>query len=154
MSKYTEIKALNDSLLQQEISLVIMGVEKNRMDHIQDLWREMLAEKLISGIKFVVFVDAAVDVNDLKDVAWLVLNNIDPQRDISITGQTMMIDGTSKTKTRDHFNRPWPNVIVMDEETIQSIDKKWSGLGLGNFIESPSLKYKKLLRRGGACVEE
>jgi 4-hydroxy-3-polyprenylbenzoate decarboxylase len=154
LQKYPEIKDLNDLLLQDDISLIIFAVEKIRKHQISELGKGLLTDGSISGVKFIVFVDHTVDVNSLHDVAWLVLNNIDPQRDILIDGGTMLIDGTAKSFKMDDFERLWPNVIAMDEKTIQAIDQKWDKLGLGDFIESPSLKYRKLLRRGGAFVED
>ena len=54
----------------------------------------------------------------------------------------MGLDGTNKTKELDNFQRDWPNIIVADETTILSVDKKWDTLGIGPFIASPSLKYR------------
>ncbi len=153
-NRYKEIKAINDSLMAEGISMVIISVEKTRMDQVLYLGKGLIFDTLIIGVKFVVFVDESVDVKSLHDVAWLVLNNIDPQRDILLFNKTMIIDGTSKSKKFDYFDRQWPNVIAMDDETISIIDTKWEKLGLGNFIKSPSLNYKKLLRGGGACVDE
>ena len=53
----------------------------------------------------------------------------------------MGFDGTIKTKAYDDFQRDWPNIIVADEQTIQSVDAKWEQLALGAFIISPSLKF-------------
>jgi 4-hydroxy-3-polyprenylbenzoate decarboxylase len=154
LEKYPEIVAINDGLLQDGISLVVLAVKKNRLGHIRDLGMALLSEGLISNVKFIVFVDEAVDVTGLEDVAWLVLNNIDPQRDVSILEHCLLVDGTIKSKKLDNFTRDWPNVIAMDDETIRIVDEKWSRLGLGAFIESPSLKYKKLMRGDGACIVE
>jgi 4-hydroxy-3-polyprenylbenzoate decarboxylase len=154
LNRFPDIKAINDSLLQDDISLVIISVEKKLRNQIHDTAKAILSDALISGIKFMIFVDHTVDVNSLKDIAWLVLNNIDPQRDIIIYEHTMLVDGSAKSKKLDNFDRDWPNVIVMDDETIRSIDQKWDKLGLGEFIESPSLKYKKLLLSGKACTED
>ena len=52
----------------------------------------------------------------------------------------------------DDFDRPWPNIIAADDATIASVDRKWSELGLGELIKSPSLKYKTQLYGGGASV--
>ena len=51
-------------------------------------------------------------------------------------------DGTLKTKEFDDFYRDWPNIIIAADKTIDSVDKKWAKLGLGEFIPSPSLKFK------------
>jgi 4-hydroxy-3-polyprenylbenzoate decarboxylase len=52
------------------------------------------------------------------------------------------LDGTRKTKELDGFQRDWPNIIVAADTTIEAVDKKWPELGLGNYIPSPSLKFK------------
>ncbi len=153
-SRFSEVKKINDLFLKHDISLVIISVEKNRLNHVRDLGKFLLSNKCVSGIKFLVFVDSHSDGVDVKDIAWLVLNNIDPARDIFVIDDTLIIDGTIKTKQFDNFLRPWPNVIVADDKTIESVDAKWSSLGLGEFIESPSLKYRKLLGKGGAVREE
>jgi 4-hydroxy-3-polyprenylbenzoate decarboxylase len=30
----------------------------------------------------------------------------------------------------------------MDDDTIRAVDEKWSRLGVGKFLSSPSLKFK------------
>ena len=65
----------------------------------------------------------------------------------------MGFDGTIKTKAIDNFQRDWPNIIVADDETINNVDKKWNELGLGNFIPSPSLKFKGQLYGQEAVVQ-
>ena len=52
------------------------------------------------------------------------------------------LDGTIKTKEMDDFQRDWPNIIVADDKTIASVDAKWNDLGIGEFLPSPSLKFK------------
>ncbi|HWH63680.1 MAG TPA: hypothetical protein VNS50_10415, partial [Ginsengibacter sp.] len=95
-----------------------------------------------------------VDANDLTVALWRFCNNLDPKRDHFIARKTSSLDaskyiacigfdGTIKTKDLDGFYRDWPNIIVADETTIQSVDEKWNSLGLGEFIPSPSLKFKE-----------
>jgi 4-hydroxy-3-polyprenylbenzoate decarboxylase len=148
-----EIKQINSRLTDEKISLAILALEKNKKAQIKESVKILLENKLISGIKCLVFVDAAADMFDLKTIAWMVLNNIDPARDISVNEEVLLIDGTRKTKQFDDFDRPWPNIIVSDDTTIKAVDEKWPALGLGEFIESPSLKNKKLLWPGGAKAD-
>ena len=54
----------------------------------------------------------------------------------------MGLDGTRKTKELDNFQRDWPNIIVADDTTIKAVDEKWESLSLGEFVPSPSLKFK------------
>ncbi|HOY30533.1 MAG TPA: menaquinone biosynthesis decarboxylase [Bacteroidales bacterium] len=154
LKEIPEIKQVNDSLPSETISLVIISFEKNGKNKLKETVKTLFEKKLISGVKCLVFVDMQVDVYDLKDVAWLVLNNMDPARDVFIHEGILIVDGTHKTKEFDGFDRPWPNVIVSNDDTIKAVDEKWPGLGLGEFIESPSLKYKKLLWPGKAKIED
>jgi 4-hydroxy-3-polyprenylbenzoate decarboxylase len=47
-------------------------------------------------------------------------------------------------KLENGIAMPRPNLITSDEKTIRRIDEIWDNLNLGDFIESPSLKYKKI----------
>ena len=75
---------------------------------------------------------------------WRFCNNLDPKRDHFIVKKQspensnlylacIGFDGTLKTKEFDDFYRDWPNIIIADDKTIESVDKKWPSLGLGAF---------------------
>ncbi len=101
------------------------------------------------------YVEHTVIAADIADVLWRFCNNLDPKRDHFYGGATKNIlglDGTRKTKKLDNFDRPWPNIIAADKETIAKVDAKWGDLGLGELIISPSLKYSTQLYEGGATV--
>ena len=65
----------------------------------------------------------------------------------------MGLDGTRKTKELDDFQRDWPNIIVANDATIMSVDKKWNDLGIGQLITSPSLKFKDQMYGEEAVVK-
>ena len=73
---------------------------------------------------------------------------MDPRKHFACLG----LDGTRKTRELDDFQRDWPNIIVADDATIEAVDKKWNQLGLGEFIPSPSLKFKDQLYGEEAVV--
>ncbi len=159
--RFPEIQDINISLLQKEISVVFISVKKNRKNHIRELNEKLFRNSELRDIKFIIYVEHTVDVNDIKDVVWRWSNNFDPRRDSNIIPAEdangishVGFDGTRKTKAFDDFDRDWPNIICSDEVTIEEIDKKWSSLGLGEFLPSPSLKYRKQLYNGGAVVLE
>lgn len=143
-------------MLNRDISIVFICVEKNRKNHIKELNEKLFSQTDLKKVKIIIYVEAAVDANDIKDVVWRFSNNLDPRRDsYIISGNTIShigFDGTRKTRELDDFDRPWPNIICSDEQTILSVDKKWEKLGLGEFIPSPSLKYRKQLYSSGAVV--
>lgn len=139
MQQHPEIRAINDSLLSMDISCLMISVKKNRQGHVKQL-HENIARS-ISGIKMILYVEDTVDAHDLPVALWRFCNNVDPRRDNILINQCMGLDGTIKTKEYDNFQRDWPNIIVADKSTIQSVDEKWNSLGIGEFIPSPSLKF-------------
>jgi 4-hydroxy-3-polyprenylbenzoate decarboxylase len=153
-AKYPEITLLNPRLLQSGISVVAIAVEKTRAGQIRELHRALVNEPGFAGLKFIVYVDHTVEAEDIGVVVWNCSNNIDAKRDVLIENGICGFDGTRKSMRLDNFDRPWPNVIVMDDATIERIDQKWSSLGIGEFISSPSLKYKRQVQNAGAVFRE
>ena len=156
-SKFSEIAVVNVSLLKKEIPCLIISVEKNRVGHIKELHEQICALPELEGVKMILYVEHTVDANDLTTALWRFCNNLDPKRDyhlskrpipnselriLNLYSACMGFDGTRKTKEHDNFQRDWPNIIVADDETIRSVDEKWSQLNIGAFIPSPSLKFK------------
>jgi 4-hydroxy-3-polyprenylbenzoate decarboxylase len=93
----------------------------------------------------IIVVDEDVDVQNVSEVAWKALNNIDPQRDIEFAlgpvdsldhasrlanfGSKMGIDATRKWAA-EGFTRPWPDVIRMSPEVQARVDELWKKAGL------------------------
>ncbi len=159
-ARFPELAAVNASLLQHDIPCLIIAIRKNRTGHIAALHPQIAAIPETQGVKMILYVEHTVNPYDLPVALWRFCNNLDPKRDFhlykenvaaplrqaqsDITRYTacMGLDGTRKTKEHDHFQRDWPNIIVADDATIASVDRKWNQLGLGTFIPSPSLKFK------------
>ena len=157
---FPEIKEVNASLLEKEISLLFISVEKNRKNHIRELNEKLFADDALKNIKVIIYLDHTVDISNIADAVWRFANNVDPKRDAYFSpfplgeGSGLGFDGTRKTKELDNFQRDWPNILASDETTIKLVDEIWDKLGLGKFIPSPSLKYRTQLYKGGAVVEE
>lgn len=95
--------------------------------------------------KCIVVVDHDVDVQNVSEVAWKALNNIDPERDIEFVrgpvdsldhasrmpnwGSKMGIDATRKWP-EEGFTRPWPDVITMPGDIKSRVDAMWKKAGL------------------------
>ena len=95
--------------------------------------------------KFIVVVDAEVNVQNTSEVWWRVGNNVDPKRDVVIVegpmdeldhsapracfGGKMGIDATKKGPEDGH-TRGWPDALTMDPATKARIDALWGELGL------------------------
>lgn len=162
---YPEIKAVNLSLLQQQIPCLVISLEKSRAGHVKSL-HTALCEQLpaLEGVKMVLYVEHTVDPHNLTVALWRFCNNLDPKRDqflfskpaVSEKGKVfncLGLDGTLKTKEFDNFQRDWPNIIVAADETIAAVDRKWAELKIGPFIPSPSLSYKHQIYGGEAVAQ-
>ncbi|HQZ75995.1 MAG TPA: menaquinone biosynthesis decarboxylase [Chitinophagaceae bacterium] len=158
-NRFPEIRSVNVSLLEKEIPVLIIAVEKNRAGHIKQLHEQVAPMPEVQGLKMILYVEHTVDANDLPTALWRFCNNLDPKRDFHLYKNAvnrytayMGLDGTRKTKAYDNFHRDWPNIIVADDATIKSVDEKWNALGIGGFIPSPSLKFKDQLYGEEAVV--
>jgi 4-hydroxy-3-polyprenylbenzoate decarboxylase len=134
----------NFELVRQGYPLLIVGVNKKGGFYAKAC-AQSVVKKLNGWIpKIMLFVDADVDIANLSLVAWYAAGNTDTLRDcsfVTIDGKKipcLVVDGTRKCYESDKFPRQWPNVVVSSEETIAAVDEKWSKLGLGAFIPSPS----------------
>src|SRR6266403_3293480 len=126
-------------------NLMIVSIKKSYPGHARKVMNGIWALGQAMFTKCIVVVDEDVDVQDIGDVVLKVFNNIDPERDIQFTlgpvdsldhasrlpnfGSKMGIDATRKWAT-EGFSRPWPDEILMDEETKAMVDKKWKDLGI------------------------
>lgn len=158
--QFPEIHSMYDGLLKQDISVVFVAVKKNRKQHIRQLHHQLIEQDGINKVKFIIYLDHTVPTEDIASCIWHFANNIDPKRDVFLTPHNehgvsqVGIDGSRKTLKWDNFKRPWPNIIVMDDATIETVDANWNQWNLGPFIPSPSHRYRRQAWKGGAVAEE
>ncbi|HLJ51665.1 MAG TPA: menaquinone biosynthesis decarboxylase [Bryobacteraceae bacterium] len=138
----------------RDISMPAEGIFHNMMLVSIRKSYPLHARKVMHGIwglgqamftKCIVVVDEDVDVQNISEVVWKALNNIDPERDIQFVlgpvdsldhasrlpnyGSKMGIDATRKWK-EEGFTRPWPDVIRMSDEVRARVDELWKKAGL------------------------
>jgi len=156
LAQLPELTGVNSRLAAQyDIPVLFVAIHKSRQGHVMQVHDQLCAMPGMEGIKMVLYVEHTVKADDIADVLWRFCNNLDPKRDHFYAGERKNIlglDGTRKSKKYDNFDRPWPNIIAADNATIASVDAKWNGLGLGEIIFSPSLRYQTQLYGGGATV--
>jgi len=156
--EFPEIKSINTGLLDKNISLVFVGIEKSRKGHVRAIAEALCSRPDFAQVKVIIFLDALIQNDHVGDALWRFSNNTDVKRDhFLIPGSIdlhahLILDGTRKTKDLDGFQRDWPNILISDDKTIQHIDALWENLGLGPFIPSPTLRYKTQYDGGGAVV--
>lgn len=149
LKKYPSVSQIDQSLIGKGISLVFIVVNNKTAMSIR-----LLAEKLICcenvGPKILVFVDPGIPSGDYNLLSWYASGNIDPSRDCYIINNCLCVDSTAKTLDNDGFRRQWPEVVMMDEETINSVNAKKSVQINENLLISPSIKLRNLRYNKGA----
>lgn len=152
------VVAYNSSLISKGISVLLISVDKTQGIDIKELSSRLFRLSSFLYINAIVIVDKEVDISNIALVVWYVAGNLEPQRDTYFIGfedgvKQIAIDGTRKVYSADKPNRDWPNVVMMDAETINNIDKNWKNLQLGVFLESPSKGLKSLQLGDGAVIK-
>lgn len=151
----TEITGIYDMRSEFSLPVLLLTVKKDSEFNKFKLAEQLLQTDELHNFMAVVYFNDGADLTDLFTLMWLLGGNLEPDRDVSVldskTGKTVVfVDATFKTGKHDNFKRDWPNVVTMDENTITAIDKKWKELRVGDFIKSPSLKFKNLVNGEGA----
>jgi len=93
----------------------------------------------------ILVVDADVDVQDVRHVAWVALNNVDAGRDLvfapgpvdeldhagplALLGTKLGIDATRKDAS-EGYAREWPPDIVMSDDVRALVTKRWDEFGI------------------------
>src|SRR5438094_3257767 len=126
-------------------NLMLVAMRKSYPGHARKVMSAIWGLGQAMFTKCIVVVDEDVDVQNVREVVWKALNNIDPERDIQFTmgpidsldhssrlpnyGSKMGIDATRKWPG-EGFARPWPGVIRMPEGAKHRVDELWKKAGL------------------------
>ncbi|MCX6543559.1 MAG: menaquinone biosynthesis decarboxylase [Acidobacteria bacterium] len=111
-------------------NLVLISIDKRYPGHARKIMNACWGLGQLMFSKVVVVVDKDVNVQDVREVAWVVGTHMDPQRDIQFTrgpmddlenasdlpayGSKMGIDATRKWPS-EGFTREWPTRVVTSE---------------------------------------
>lgn len=128
-------------------NLMLVSIRKSYPGHARKVMSAIWGLGQAMFTKCIVVVDQDVDVQDHGNVAFRALNNIDPERDMQFTfgpidsldhssrlpnyGSKVGIDATKKWP-EEGFDRPWPDLIEMDEAVKARVDPIWKQLGIGS----------------------
>ena len=127
-------------------NLLLVSIRKSYPGHARKVMSAIwgLGQAMFS--KCIVVVDHDVDVQNCSETAFRALNNIDPERDMQFTfgpvdsldhasrlpdyGSKVGVDATKKWP-EEGFQRPWPDLIEMDEAVKARVEPIWKQLGIG-----------------------
>ncbi|MBV9611251.1 MAG: menaquinone biosynthesis decarboxylase [Acidobacteriaceae bacterium] len=126
-------------------NLMLVAMRKSYPGQARKVMHAIWGQGQAMFSKCIVVVDVDVDVQNVREVVWKALNNIDPQRDIEFAmgpidsldhasrmpnyGSKMGIDATTKWPS-EGFARRWPNPIAMSEDVKRRVDQLWRRAGL------------------------
>lgn len=127
-----------------DLGLVILYAAASRPDRVDA--ERYLQENGFRNVRYAVVFDyqAAGAMRD-EDLLWLAAANTDPRRDVRLTdGGTMLVDARSKRPGLAGNPARFPNVAMSSSDTIRMVDSRWEEYGIGERLESPSRRYRKL----------
>ncbi len=126
-------------------NLVIASIKKRYPGHARKVIHGLWGMGLLMLTKTIIVVDADVNVQDVSQVAFEVLANYDPARDVEITtgpaddldhaseyknfGGKLGLDATRKTDRDPGPHQTWPPEIAMSPEIRALVDQRWKEYG-------------------------
>ena len=124
-------------------NLVLISIDKRYPGHARKIMNACWGLGQLMFSKTIVVVDADVNVQDEREVAWIVGTHMDPERDIQFTrgpiddlddasdrpayGSKMGIDATRKWPS-EGFTRDWPARLRTTEEAGRRAAALWERL--------------------------
>jgi 4-hydroxy-3-polyprenylbenzoate decarboxylase len=127
-------------------NLVLVSIKKQYPFHAARLAHGLWGSGQMSFSKVICVLDADVDVQNVGEVAWRLLANLDPKRDLAFVdgpidqldhganqalwGSKVCIDATRKWR-EEGYAREWPEPCRMTREIEARVDAMWPELGIG-----------------------
>jgi 4-hydroxy-3-polyprenylbenzoate decarboxylase len=147
-------------------NLVLVSIKKQYPFHAARLAHGIWGSGQMTFSKVVCVVDEDVDVQDVGQVAWRLLANLDPKRDLAFVdgpidqldhganqalwGSKVCIDGTRKWR-EEGYSRDWPEPCRVSATTAAAVDAMWSELGIP--LATSAAGGSNGVHRGGGALE-
>lgn len=127
-------------------NLAIVSIRKSYPGHAKKVMSALWGlGHMMMLTRVLIVVDADVDVQDTRAVAWFVLNNLAPERDVVMMpgpvddldhgsysiayGTKAGIDATRKDAA-EGYTREWPPDTVMEQSVRERVAERWHEYGL------------------------
>ena len=129
--------------LAKEYGILILYAEREWKEKIDV--EVYIRENNFMDMKVVALFDrGAAGSMTLSDLLWLAAANTDPKRDIRIFEGVVIVDARSKRPGYGDNPSRFPNAVTSLPETIHLVDERWQEYGIGELVESPSRRYRKI----------
>ena len=127
-------------------NLAIVSIKKSYPGHAKKVMNALWGlGHMMMLTRLLVIVDDDVNVQNTREVAWFVLNNLDAQHDVVMMpgpvddldhgsytpalGMKIGVDATRKS-VAEGYTREWPPDMIMDAATRARVSERWKEFGL------------------------
>jgi 4-hydroxy-3-polyprenylbenzoate decarboxylase len=127
----------------------IVSIDKRFPKHAHKVMNAIWGAGLLSLSKLIVVVDKDCNVHDYSEVAWRAFGNVDYSRDVvhmtgpvdhldhssyeQFFGGKLGVDATAKLATEGyHRDGGWPQECVLDQATLELVERRWGEYGIGS----------------------
>ncbi len=129
-----------DTHLLDKWGAMIIRIAPEEQVALEELYKQLQP----IDINYIILFDKSTANLSDYDLLWLAAANSEPSRDVKIIEGVMLVDARSKVPGRDDNPRRFPNVVTSRPEVVERVDRRWAEYSIGEFIESPSRKYRAL----------
>ncbi|MBQ3260532.1 MAG: menaquinone biosynthesis decarboxylase, partial [Alistipes sp.] len=99
----------------------------------------------LDKVNYIAIFDSRAEGLPASDLVWLGAANSDPRRDVRSVGNALILDARSKRPGAEGNPSRFPNVVTASPATIELVDSRWAEYDCGEFLPSPSRRYRQLL---------
>ena len=110
--------------LSQQRPILLVAFNKTGPGQGIEFIRNFFEDDALQSVGVLLVLEAHVNLENNSQVLWKLFNNLDPKRDIQITGQRIGVDVTRKM-AEDGYQQNWPEEIIMSAEIVKRVDQKW-----------------------------
>ena len=114
-------------------------------DNCAEVDLEAIARQSGIDCNFIALFDTRAEEFSAEELLWIAAANTDPNRDLALVENRLTIDARAKVPGAANNPARFPNVVTSTEDVIELVDSRWEEYNIGEFIPSPSRKYRKLL---------
>jgi 4-hydroxy-3-polyprenylbenzoate decarboxylase len=116
----------------------IVALEKRRPGHPREVMEALWAKGWFADARFLVIVDADIDVHDLSLIAWKVLNLADWRQDLVISAtvrETVPLGRLALDATRKVTGAGDRREIARGRDISRLVENRWREYGLGRSLD-------------------
>lgn len=106
----------------------------------------------VEGVNYFVIFDTNTSDLSHGELLWVGCANVDVGRDVESVSGCLVFDCRAKLSYVAPYPARFPNVVTSSLATIELVDRRWAEYGIGDFVVSPSVRYRKLIFNDKAQV--